>query len=141
MLRNASETKAKEHCFTSRVYVEDTDLMGIVYHANYLCFFERARTEMLRDNGLYLTMMASYGTHFAIHDIHIRYLYPARLDDIVTIQTTCQRKKTCSLIFNQTMSDQVGKILSEATVQVVCVNNDLKPKPLPEELILYTLCQ
>ena len=108
--------------------------MGIVYHANYLCFFERARTEMLREHGLYLTMLASYGTYFAIHDIHIRYLYPARLDDVLSIHTVCERKKACSLLFKQIMSNQSGKILSEAIIQVVCVDNNLKPKPLPDEL-------
>lgn len=124
-----------EHSFTYRVYTEDTDLMGIVYHANYLCFFERARTDMLRDNGLYLTTMAAYGTYFAIHDIHIRYLYPARLDDVLTIKTSCERKRSCSLLFRQVMSNQLGKILSDATIHVVCVNKNLKPKPLPDEFL------
>ena len=128
--------KMSEHDFKCRVYIEDTDLMGIVYHANYLCFFERARTEMLRDNGLYLTTMAAYGTYFAIHDIHIKYLHPARLDDVLTINTSYERKKTCSLLFKQIMSNQLGKVLSEAAVQVVCVNNNLKPKPLPDKFIL-----
>jgi acyl-CoA thioester hydrolase len=128
--------KTGEHHFTCRVYVEDTDLMGIVYHANYLFFFERARTEMLRDHGLYLTTMAAYGTYFAIHDIHIKYLRPARLDDVLTINTTFERKKSCCLLFKQLMSNQLGKVLSEAVVQVVCVNSNLKPKPLPDEFIL-----
>ena len=88
-----TDTPGADHSFTFRVYVEDTDLMGIVYHGNYLCFFERARTEMLRDNGLSLTMMATYGTNFAIHDIHIRYHHPARLDDAITIKTNCERKR------------------------------------------------
>ena len=129
-----SGDNATEHAFTYRVYTEDTDIMGIVYHANYLRFFERARTDMLRNNGLYLTTMALYGTHFAIHDIHIRYLYPARLDDVLNIKTTCEREKICSMVFNQIMCNQLGKKLSEATVHVVCVSNDLKPKPLPDEL-------
>lgn len=119
-----------------RVYVEDTDLMGIVYHSNHLCFFERARTEMLRENGLSLTTMALYDTHFAIHDVHIRYLYPARLDDILTIKTSYERRKTCSLLFKQVMYNQLNKVLCEATIQVVCVNKNLKPKPLPDELAL-----
>ncbi len=134
-----SGMRAVEHCFTYRVYTEDTDLMGIVYHANYLCFFERARTDMLRDNGLSLTMMATYGTYFAIHDIHIRYLHPARLDDVLTITSTCERKKSCSLIFRQVMHNQLGKILSEAMIQVVCVSKELKPKSLPEAFILNPL--
>jgi len=119
-----------EYCFTYRVYIEDTDQMGIVYHANYLRFFERARTELLRENGLSLTTMAIYGTHFAIHEVNIRYVLPARLDDVVTIKTTWERKKACGLVFNQKMQNQSEQLLSEATVQVVCVDQNLKPKRL-----------
>jgi acyl-CoA thioester hydrolase len=120
-----------EHCFTYRVYIEDTDQMGIVYHANHLRFFERARTELLRENGLSLTMMAVYDTYFAIHDIHISYILPARLDDVLTIKTTCQTKKACSLLFEQKMYGQTEQLLSEATTQVVCVDKNLKPRRLP----------
>ena len=127
----------KEYCFSIRVYTEDTDLMGIVYHSNYLCFYERARTELLRDNGLSLTTMASYGTYFAIHDIHIKYLLPARLDDVLLIKTTWEQKKSCSLIFKQTMHNQQNQCLSEAVVHVVCVNKALRPKALPKE---YRFC-
>lgn len=128
--------KEKEHSFTYRVYTEDTDLMGIVYHANYLCFFERARTEILRDSGLSLTTMSRYDTHFAIRDIHIRYLSPARLDDELTIRSNYERKRACSLVFEQLMHNQLGQVLSEATIEVVCVNKNLKPKPLPAEFVL-----
>lgn len=120
----------KEYCFTYRVYIEDTDQMGIVYHANYLRFFERARTELLRENGLSLTTMATYDTHFAIHDLHIRYVLPARLDDVVTIKTKCERKKACGLLFKQMMYNQLEQLLCEVIVQVVCVDKNLKPRRL-----------
>lgn len=120
----------KQYIFSYRVYIEDTDQMGIVYHANFLRFFERGRTELLRENGLPLTTMATYGTHFAIHDIHIRYILPARLDDVLTIKTLCEPKKSCSLLFNQEMYNQLDQKLCEATIQVVCVDENLKPKRL-----------
>lgn len=119
-----------EYCFTHRVYIEDTDQMGIVYHANHLRFFERARTELLRENGLSLTTMAIYDTHFAIHDVHIRYIFPARLDDVLMIKTKCEQKKACGLLFRQLMYNQSEQLLSEATIQVVCVDKNLKPKRL-----------
>ena len=125
----------KEHLFVCRVYVEDTDLMGIVYHANYLNMFERARTELLRDNGLSLTTMAEYGTNFSIYEAHIRYVSPARLDDVLSIKTTGERKKSCSLLFHQVMYNQLDQLLSEATIQVVCVDEHLKPKRLPKEIM------
>jgi len=127
-------TPDTEHSVSFRTYTEDTDLMGIVYHARYLYFFERARTEMLRDHGLSLTMMARYDTHFAIHDVHIRYLYPARLDDVVTIKSNCESLRASSLKFKQVMHNQLGDLLSEAIIQVVCVNKNLKPKRLPVEV-------
>lgn len=124
-----------DHSVSFRIYIEDTDLMGIVYHANYLRFFERARTEMLRSNELSLTTMETYDTYFAIHDVHIRYLSPARLDDVVTIKSRCERERFCSLMFKQIMSNQLGQVLSEATIQVVCVNENLTPKRLPEQFL------
>lgn len=117
-----------------RVYIEDTDLMGIVYHANYLCFFERARTEMFRDTGLSLTMMAKHGTHFAIHEVKLRFHAPARMDDLLTISTSCENIRASSLVFNQMIHNESKTLLCDATIQVVCVNNDLKPKRLPKEL-------
>ena len=119
-----------DHQSFYRIYVEDTDLMGIMYHANYLRFLERARTEMLRSGGISLTMMASYDTYFAIHDLRIKYLYPARLDDMLSITSHCEREKACGLLFKQAMHNQAQIKLCEATIQVVCVNEQLKPKRL-----------
>nr|WP_238552811.1 YbgC/FadM family acyl-CoA thioesterase [Legionella oakridgensis] len=125
----------KEHNSYFRVYVEDVDHMGIVYHANYLYFFERARTDMLRDFGLSLTSMAKYGTHFAIRDVHIRYFHPARLDELLTIKTKCTRSRASTLEFRQLMYNQKNHLLSEVIVCVVCVNDHLKPKRLPDTLL------
>ncbi|MCR9191849.1 MAG: YbgC/FadM family acyl-CoA thioesterase [Gammaproteobacteria bacterium] len=122
----------KDHIMSYRVYIEDTDVMGIVYHAQYLCFFERARTELLRDHQLSLTVMAEYHTYFAIRDLYIRYHYPARLDDMLQITTSIDSKKSCSLNFKQSMRNQNGKLVSEATMTVVTVDHELKPKRLPD---------
>ena len=127
--------ECKKQGSTYRVYIEDTDLMGIVYHANYLCFFERARTDLLRDNGISLTTMATYDTYFAIHDIQLRYVYPARVDDDLQIITRYERKKTCSVVFDQSMHNHLGQLLCEARVHVVCVNRELKPKRWPDNLL------
>lgn len=122
------------HHFDIRVYAEDTDLMGIVYHANYLCFFERARTEMIRKSGLSLTTLATYDCHFAINDVQLRYLRPARLDDLLTITTKIDSKKSCSVVFKQVMHNQHDKILCEALIKVVCIDNEMKPRRMPENL-------
>lgn len=112
--------------------MEDTDSMGIMYHANYLKFFERSRSDMWRQHGIYLTSMAKYGTHFAIRDLHLRYLSPARLDDQVTIITSMKKIGACTLSFEQEMRHETGAILSQANVQVVCLNEQMKPQKLPK---------
>ncbi len=118
----------EKHQSSYRVYIEDTDMMGIIYHGRYLYFFERARTDMLRANGIYLTTMATYDTYFAIRDIHIRYHAPGRLDDMLTIHTFIETIKGCSLLLKQSMYNEHNKLLTEATVQVVTVDKELKVK-------------
>lgn len=117
---------------TYRVYAEDVDYMGIVYHANHLRYFERARTESLRELGLSLTQLAIEGTYFAIHDVNLIYHAPARLDDLLTIKTECSRNRAVALQFNQSIINQCNDIICEAKIQVVCLNAQFKPKRLPD---------
>lgn len=120
------------HQFSIRVYAEDVDFMGIVYHANYLRFFERARTEMLRDNNLLLSSLVKEHILFAINEVNIKYLFPAKLDDLLTITTQITEVRACSLIFEQSIDSQDQKLISNAQIQVVCVNGNLKPRRLPD---------
>ncbi|HRD71049.1 MAG TPA: tol-pal system-associated acyl-CoA thioesterase [Legionella sp.] len=115
-----------------RVYAEDVDFMGIVYHANYLCYLERARTEMLRQNNLMLSDLAQSEVLFAINELKIKYLYPAKLDDLLTITTEYKILKRCSLVFNQSITNQQGTLIVNAEVNVVCVNRNLKPIKVPK---------
>ena len=117
--------------YNERVYTEDVDYMGIVYHANYLCYFERARTEMLRQNNLILSDLLKSDTLFAITEIVIRYLAPARLDDLLTINTSMIKSGGCSFMFNQEMENQHHIKLCRAEIKVVCVDGNLKPKRFP----------
>ncbi|PJD93666.1 MAG: esterase [Legionella sp.] len=124
----------KDHIIAYRVYFEDTDLMGIVYHARYLFFFERARTELLRHYDLSLTTMAQQNIHFAIRDVTVRYHAPAYLDDMLHMTTSIESKTACTLVFKQTMRNQQDKLIAEATVTTVTVDQNLKPKRLPDIL-------
>ncbi|GGI76974.1 tol-pal system-associated acyl-CoA thioesterase [Legionella impletisoli] len=108
--------------------------MGIVYHANYLCFFERARSELLRELGFSLPKLAKSGTQFAIKEAKIRYIAPAHLDDQLTIKTTVETHRATSLLFKQMMSNQSDKVLCEGDILVVCLNDALKPRRLPDNL-------
>jgi len=122
----------KTHKNMIRVYAEDVDFMGIVYHANYLCYLERSRTEVLRAYNLLLSDLSKTDVLFAISELSINYRAPARLDDLLTVTTTINELKSCSFIFAQKIVNQHEQIICEALVKVVCVNKDLKPRRLPD---------
>lgn len=123
-----------DHIIPYRVYFEDTDLMGIVYHARYLYFFERARTEMLREHGFSLTVMAQDNIYFAIREANVLYHFPAYLDDMLRITTSVAGQTACTLLFKQMMMNQNDQLIAEATVMTVCVNRELKPRRVPTML-------
>ena len=83
-------TDLGDHVFFVRVYYEDTDAGGVVYHSNYLRFAERARTEFLREAGIdHITQMAENGLMFAVRRCEAEYVKPAQLDDALEIRTRC----------------------------------------------------
>jgi acyl-CoA thioester hydrolase len=114
-----------------RVYIEDVDIMGIVYHSNYLCYLERSRTEVLRSHSILLSALSTSGILFAISDLSIKYKAPARLDDLLTVSTEIKEISACSLMFKQVIINQLDQIICDAEVKVVSVNMDLKPQRLP----------
>lgn len=120
-----------KHQNNIRVYVEDVDLMGIVYHSNYLCYLERSRTEVLRTYNILLSELEALGILFAISELSIKYRVPARLDDLLTITTEIKEIKPCSLMFEQVIINQQEQIICDAEVKVACVNGDLKPQRVP----------
>lgn len=128
-----SHHTADQHTF--RVYMEDVDAMGIVYHANYLCFYERARTELLRKKELMLSDLMAKNVLFAINELVVHYRYPAKLDDVLTISTEMNEIKNCSFVFEQQIHNQEQRLISDARIKVVCVNSDLKPQKVPDILI------
>lgn len=119
------------HQHSIRVYAEDVDFMGIVYHANYLCYLERARTELLRQNNVILSDLIKSDILFAINELTIHYLLPAKLDDQLAVETEIKELKACSLIFDQKIVNQHEQLICKASVQVVCVGENLRPKRLP----------
>lgn len=117
-----------------RVYWEDTDASGVVYHANYLRWFERARTEWLRDKGYdQERLRTEQGVAFTVAGLEIRYLRPARLDDALEVEVSVTESRRASLVFGQVIR-RVGDatVLSEATVRVGCVDAaTFRPKAIP----------
>ena len=118
-----------------RVYYEDTDAGGVVFYANYLKFFERARTEWLRGLGIDQSSLAARKRRvFVVKKLDTHYLKPARLDDLLVIQSVITRVGRASIDFAQTASLN-GQRLCEGNIQICCVDADtLRPAALPEEL-------
>lgn len=122
--------------FNVRVYYEDTDAGGIVYYANYLKFFERARTEWLRAAGVEQRRLSEeFGLQFVVAELQCEYRQPARLDDWLAIDLRVQRAGRASIVFAQT-AWRDNEALAHATVKAACVDaRRLMPAPLPEALV------
>lgn len=117
-----------------RVYWEDTDASGVVYHANYLRWLERARTEWLRARGLdQESMRTKLGIAFTLASVEIRYIKPARLDDALEVHTEVSEIKRASFGFRQrVLRPSTGEVLTEASVRAACVDAaTFRPVPLP----------
>ena len=123
---------AAEHRYPVRVYYEDTDAAGIVYYANYLKFAERARTEMMRASGAsHSEMIETFDTAFAVSRCEIDYLKPARLDDLLTVETTVVKLGAASADLRQRVL-RAGDVLAELKVVVVCIGQNGRPARIPD---------
>jgi acyl-CoA thioester hydrolase len=126
---------AKPFTWTIRVYYEDTDTGGVVYYANYLKFFERARTEWLRALGFDQQKMADeLGVRFIISRIECEYLQPARLDDVIEVDVRIGRAGGASILFEQT-ARRGPVVLASARVRAGCVDAvHFTPAQMPPSL-------
>jgi len=116
-----------------RAYFEDTDLSGVVYHANYLRWFERARSDFVRLLGIDQRAVNEAGTGaFAVADLSIRYVAPARLDDGILIETLCTDLGAASCRMHQKAIREDGLLLAEATFRVGFVSPEGKPRRMPD---------
>ncbi len=121
--------------FPIRVYYEDTDAGGVVYHANYICFFERARTEFLRQGGFSQQALLAENFAFVVKSLTIDYKLPARLDDLLSVQTTVKAVKKATIIFEQNLF-KADICLCSAEVKVASVDLiKMKPKAIPQAIL------
>ncbi len=122
------------HRLPVRVYYEDTDAGGIVYHASYIRFAERGRTEFVRmlglDQGAYRD---ETGLGFAVKSMTVDYIKPALLDDELEVLTEVQEARGASITFLQTVL-RAGEALTRLTVRVACLNKAGRPVRLPNLL-------
>lgn len=116
-----------------RVYYEDTDAAGVVYHANYLNFLERARTEYLRDRGFSIAELAKSGAVFPVIRVELDFKSPACHDDLLSILTRPMRVGGSSFVLHQQIRRD-DKLLVDAYVTLACINDFHKPKRVPLEV-------
>jgi len=121
--------------YSARVYYEDTDAGGVVYHARYLHFFERARTEYLRTfNFSQQELLVENKGAFVVKSMNIDYCFPAKLDDLLQIETLVTEIKGASIIFSQIIKRN-ELTLCQATVKVAYVDlGKMKPMAIPSQI-------
>ncbi|WP_130834428.1 tol-pal system-associated acyl-CoA thioesterase [[Erwinia] mediterraneensis] len=119
-----------------RVYYEDTDAGGVVYHASYIAFYERARTEMLRQRHFQQHRLLEEQVAFVVRRITVDYLAPARLDELLEIQSEVRKITRATMTFAQRIVNAEGVVLNEAEVLIACINPHLmKPIALPRSIV------
>jgi acyl-CoA thioester hydrolase len=119
-----------------RVYYEDTDAAGVVYHSNYLKYMERARTEWLRTAGYsQRTLVTGAGVVFVVATLNVDFLMPARFDEMLNVHSTITSTGGSKIVFRQSIFSISGELKCRGDVQIVCVDPEtFKPKRIPEEI-------
>ncbi len=118
-----------------KVYYEDTDCGGVVYYANYLRYFERARTERFAGRGIDLAAYQEKGVVFAVANAAIEYKSPARYGDILEVETAVEGVKGSSFTVQYIIRRKKdGAVLVTGSTRMACVNAAMKPIRLPDEM-------
>lgn len=128
---------AEQHTVTLRVYHHDTDAMGVVHHANYLKYFETGRTEFLRKLGFdFVSFISKYDAQFVVCSADLKFLQPARLDQVLCIVSEIELLRQASMLFLQKiyLEKPEGLLLCQAKIRLACVDAKLQLRALPEIL-------
>lgn len=126
----------KAHLLPVRVYYEDTDFTGVVYHANYLRYFERGRSEFLRLAGVSHTELRGLDDPmaFVVARMEIDFVKPARIDDALVVRTQYERIERARLHVRQSL-ERDGEVIARAAETIVCIGLDGRPRRPPPALI------
>ena len=113
----------------------ETDLMGIVHHANYLCYFEAGRVDWLHRRGISYEYWVKRGIHLPVVDAHVRYRKAARFDEVLEVVTTCVELSRVTVKFGYVINRvSDGVRLCEGDTLLACVGPELAPKRFPEDI-------
>jgi acyl-CoA thioester hydrolase len=117
-----------------RVRYAETDRMGLLHHANYLVYFEQARTDLLRGIGVTYKEMEDQGFFLVVAKAEIKFKSPAHYDDVLTIRTTLVKASPVRLEHKYEVFDPAGKLITEGQTTLACVDRDGKLQAMPEWL-------
>ena len=133
---SAGRLDGRDHYLPVRIYYEDTDFSGVVYHANYLRYFERGRSDYLRLVGIgHATLLeGDQPTAFAVNRITLDFLKPARIDDALVVHTVYEAVKGPRLIIRQAILRGTEE-LARAQVEACCISLTGRPKKPPQALV------
>jgi acyl-CoA thioester hydrolase len=121
-----------QHAF--RVRFCETDLMGIVHHANYLAYFEMGRVDWLRKRGVTYADWAQRGMHLPVVEVALRYKVPAKFDDVLELETRLGELRSHSLRYHYRLS-RSGVLLTEGETRLACINESGKLKAFSPEML------
>lgn len=125
-----------KHILKVKIYYEDTDCGGVVYYANYLKYFERARTELLESRGVNMKQIMDDGIYFVVAEATLKYVSPGRYGDILSIETIIDKTGPASIVFrHRVLRDRTNDNIVEATVKIGCVGQDMKPMRLRHDIM------
>jgi acyl-CoA thioester hydrolase len=128
--------EGREHVLPVRVYYEDTDFTGVVYHANYLRYFERGRSDFLRMAGVSHTDLLAHHepTAFVVTRMEIDFKKPARIDDALLVRTTYDEARGPRLAISQKIT-RGDDVIATAAVSAACISMDGRPRKPPPGLV------
>ncbi|MBL8531686.1 MAG: YbgC/FadM family acyl-CoA thioesterase [Hyphomonadaceae bacterium] len=133
---SAGQFEGRVHILPVRIYYEDTDFTGVVYHANYLRYFERGRSDFLRLAGVHHTALLEQPEPlgFAVNRLELVFEKPARIDDALTVRTTFETMKGPRIFISQALR-RGGETLATARLEVCCISLTGRPKKPPSLLL------
>jgi len=117
-----------------RIFYHDTDCGGVVYYANYLKYMEESRTEFLENKGFFIKEHAQEGLLFVVAHQEVDYKAPAHYGDILEVASKLTRMSNVKLEFEHEVKNQEEKIICSGKAVLVCVDKDIKPRSIPDEL-------
>ncbi len=122
--------------FEIKIYYSDTDCGGVVYYANYLVYFEKARTEWMEERGAGVKDLAEKGVLFIVSKAEVNYRSPARYGDLLTVEVKAGKIGSARIVFTyRVVRKSDKKLIAEGSTDLACISEDIRPRRIPSEVL------